>query len=111
RHPYADPVRARLANDVESLQGVDQPAFERGDIGAHVGPAPLEIEHDIGDPLPRPMIGELAAAAGAMYRKARVDEVAVLGARAGGVERGMLDEPNAFGRVPARDRLRPRFHF
>ena len=97
RDPHADPVLARVAYDVEGLQRLDQPTLQRGDIGAHVGPAALEVEHDIGDPLPRPMIGELAAAAGAIDRKARVDEVAVLGAGAGGGERRMLDEPTRSG--------------
>ena len=110
RDPDADPVLARLADDVERLQRLDQPAFERGHIGAHVGPAALEVEHDISDPLPGSVIGELAAASGAMDRKTGFDEVAVLGARAGGVERRMLDEPDAFGRVAARDRLGARLH-
>ena len=101
---------ARLALDVERFQRLDQPAFERGHIGSHVGPAALEVEHDVGDPLPGSVIGELAAASGAMDRKAGFDEVAVLGARPGGVERRMLDEPDAFGRVSARDRLGARFH-
>ena len=68
-------------------QRLDQPAFERRHIGAHVRPAALEVEHDIGDPLARPVIGELPAAAGAIDRKARVDEVLGLGAGPGGVER------------------------
>ncbi len=110
RDPYADSGLARLADDVERLQRLDQPAFERGHIGAHVGPSAPEVEHDVSDPLPGSVIGELAAASGAMDRKAGVDQVAVLRARACGVKRRMLDEPDAFGRVSARDRLRARFH-
>jgi hypothetical protein len=45
-----------------------------------------------------------------MDRKASVDEVAVFRARAGGVKRRMLDQPDTFGRVSARDRLGARFH-
>ena len=74
-------------------------------------PAAVEVEHDVGDPLPWPVIGELAAAADTMNRKARVNEVTFLGARAGRVERGMLDKPNPLGRSPVRDRVRSRLHF
>ena len=101
---------ARLAHDVERFQRLDQPAFERGHIGSHVGPTALEVEHDVSDPLPGPVIGELAAASGAMDRKTGFDEVAVLRARAGGVKRRMLDEPDPFGRVSARDRFGARLH-
>ena len=80
------------------------------DIGAHVGPAALEVEHHIGDPLAGSVIGELAAAPGAKDREARVDQVAVLGAGAGGVERRMLEEPDALGRGSVRDRVGARFH-
>ena len=99
--PDADPVRARLACDVERLQRPDQPAFEGADISAHVGPAALEVEHDIGDALARPVIGEPPAAAGAKDRKARLDQVFGPGARSGGVEGRMLDEPDALRRRPA----------
>ena len=110
RDPYANPVLARLADDVERFQRLDQPAFERGHIGSHVGSAALEVEHDVSDPLSGSVIGELAAAASAMDGKARLDKVALLGARACGVKRRVLDEPDALGRVSARDRLRARLH-
>ena len=97
-------------HDVESLQRLDQPMFERGDVGSHVGPAALEVEHDVTDPLPGSVVGELAAASGAMDRKTGFDEVALFGARAGGVKRRMLEEPDAFGRVSARDRIGARLH-
>ena len=80
------------------------------DIGPHVGPAALEVEHDVSDPLPGSVIGELAAAAGAMDRKAGFDEVALLRAGSGGVKRRMLDQPDALGRGSARDRLGSRLH-
>ena len=89
---------------------VDQPAFERGDEGAHVGAAALEVEHDIGHPLARPVIGELAAAPGAIDGKARVEEVGRLGAGPGRVERRVLDQPDALGGASLGDRLGARFH-
>ena len=85
--PDADAVLARFADDAERAERVDQPAFQRGDIGAHVWAAALEVEHDIGHPLPRPMVGILPAPSGPMDGKARVQQVAVPGAGAGGVER------------------------
>ena len=97
RDPDADAVLARFARDAERAERVDQPAFERGDEGAHVGAAALEVEHDIGHPLARPVIGELAAAPGAIDGKARVEEVGRLGAGAGRVERRVLDQPDALG--------------
>ena len=101
--PDADPVRPRLARDAERRERPDQPAFEGADIGAHVGAAALEVEHDIGDPLAGPVIGELPAAAGAKDRKAGVDQVLGPGARSGGVERGVLEQPDALGRAPVGD--------
>ena len=76
----------------------------------NVGPPPREVEHDIGDALTRPVIGELPAAAGAKDRKARIDEVLRLGARSGGVKGGMLEEPDALRRPAGRDGLGPGLH-
>ena len=56
----------------------DEPGLESGDEGAHVRPAALEVEHDIGDALAGAVIGELAAAAGLEHGKARVHKVAAL---------------------------------
>ena len=73
RDPDADAVLAGLADDAELGERVDQPALQRADEGAHVGATAPEVEHDIGDALPGPVIGELAAAPGAMHGKARVE--------------------------------------
>src|SRR6202030_3228118 len=91
-HPYADPVLPALAANVEGRQRADQPFLQVGHESAHVAAAPLEVEHRIGHALARPVIGELAAAAGRKYRKARLEQM--FGARAGpgGVERRMLKE-------------------
>src|SRR5260221_14511592 len=67
--PDADPPGAPLAHDAEAGEGADQPLLEIADIAAQVGPAALEVEHDIADPLARPVIGVLAAAAGGEHRK------------------------------------------
>ena len=76
----------------------DDPFLERGDEAAHVRAAALEVEHDIGHPLAGAVIGELAAAPGRMDRKARLDQLLGLGAGAGGVERGVLEQPDQLAR-------------
>ena len=65
-------------------------------------PRRFQIEHDVGHPLARPVIGELAAAAGLEDGKAvRAHQILRLRARAGGVEGRMLEQPHLFRRVPA----------
>ena len=63
-HPDADAIVAPLAVDAERRERADDPFLQRHDEAPHVGTAPLEIEHHIGDALAGPVIGELAAAAG-----------------------------------------------
>ena len=89
--PDADPALAPLAVDFEACERANHPFFEVVDVAVHVLTAAGEIEHDIGDALPRPVIGVLPAAPGAMYRKAPgSEEVLVTGASPGGVKRWML---------------------
>jgi hypothetical protein len=86
------------------------PFFDGGDEAAHVRRAALEIEHDIADPLAGAVIGELAAAAGAMDRESRFDQLLRLRRGAGGVKRRMLEEPDQFARFTARDCFGARVH-
>ena len=70
------------------------------DVAAEVRSAPVQVEHQIDHALTRPVIGELAAAAGAEDRKAvGGDQIAFFCARAGGVERRVLDQPDLFRRL------------
>ena len=86
--------------DAETAERGDDPGFKCRHIASNVRRARIQVEHRIGDPLAGPVIGELAAAAGAMNGKAPgVEEVGVTRARAGGVERRMLQEPHAFARL------------
>src|SRR5579863_3496714 len=110
RDPDADAILARLARHAEKTKRVDQPGFESADKGAHIRPSALQIKHHISDALAGPMIGELAAAPRAENRKARVDEIALLRARAGGVERRMFEKPHAFGRLASGDLFDARLH-
>src|SRR4051794_29566471 len=76
RDPNADAVLAAFAAHIEGGERADDPFLEAGDIGPHVWPPPFQVEHDIGDPLAGTVIGELAAAAGLVHRKTRLEQVA-----------------------------------
>ena len=58
---------AALALDAETSKRGDEPVFERRHEGPHVAAAARKIEHDIGDALAWPMIGEAAAATGSEH--------------------------------------------
>ena len=68
--PDADTAVAPFAADVEAGEGADNPFLEVVDKAAEVRRAPLQVEHDIGHPLARPVIGVLAAAAAGVDREA-----------------------------------------
>ena len=74
-HPDADAIVAALAAHAEGGQRADHPFLDRGDEAADVRRPALQIEHDIADALARTVIGELAAAAGDVDRKARLDQL------------------------------------
>jgi hypothetical protein len=88
--------------DVEAGEGREDPSLQVLHEAPHVAAAAFQVQHDIGDPLARPMVGELPAAAAAVDGKARrIEEVFVLGRGAGGIERRMLQQPHHL-RCPAR---------
>src|SRR6185437_7945033 len=85
--PHPDPAVAPPALDVEARQRPDYPLFEPPHMATDVAPmpsaiGPLQIEHDIGDPLSRPVIGVLPAAAALVDRQAPGIEQ-IFGPRAG----------------------------
>src|SRR3546814_17547732 len=55
--PDADPALDTALGNAQRDKRVDDPAFERMDIGAHVAPAPCQVELDIADALAGAMIG------------------------------------------------------
>ncbi len=61
-NPDADPTLAPFPLDVEKLQAADHPFFQIMNIAADIRSAPLQVNHRIGNPLSRPVIGELPAA-------------------------------------------------
>src|SRR5262249_20078592 len=102
-HPDADPVLSALATDVEGRERADQPFLQVCHEPAHVPATPLQVKHHVGDALARPVISELAAAAGGKHRKPRLDEVLGPGAGPGRVERRMLDKPHQLVGLAGRD--------
>ena len=109
-HPHPDAIFAPLAAHVEGGERADDPFLDRGDEAAHVRRAALEIEHDIADALAGTVIGELPAAAGGVHGKARLDQLLRPGGGAGRVEGRVLDQPNQFARLAARNRGSARRH-
>src|SRR5262245_20692106 len=85
--PDPDAILAPLAADVEGDQRPDDPFLETCDIGADIGSPALQVEHHIGDPLARPMIGDLTSAPGGEQGEARVEQVARLAAGSRRIER------------------------
>ena len=73
-------------------------------------PRSLEIEHEIADPLARPVIGVAPAAPGRDDGKARVEQVGGVGAGAGGVDRRVFEQPDQLARAARRDRRGARLH-
>src|ERR1700730_1175063 len=102
--PDADAVLAPFAAHVEASKRADDPFLKAGHIGADVRPPPFEIKHHIGHALTRTVIDELAAAAGLKNRKPGVQQVSGFAASAGGIERGVFQEPDQFRRLARRDR-------
>src|SRR5260370_4613067 len=108
--PDTDPILASLAPHMEGRERPDDPFLKTSDIGPHVRPPPLQVEHDIGHPLAGTVIGELTAASGRKHRKTGVEEVTGLAAGPGGIERGMLQQPDQLGRLAGSDLGYPRLH-
>ena len=110
--PTQIPMRpsARCALTPNGAKAVDHPLLERMNEAADVLSALVEVEHDIADPLPRPVVGVTAAAAGLEHRKAeRIDELGRVGAGPGGEQRRVLEQPHAFG-ARSRRESPPRAH-
>src|SRR5262249_32087045 len=109
-HEYTHVTGTPECRDAELGQGIDDPSLKGSDIGAHVAEPALYVKHDIADALPRAVIGVLPPASGAVDGKARFDEVGGTRAGAGGVERGMLDEPYELALTTGKDRLDAAVH-
>src|SRR3546814_6983056 len=73
--PDADPAFGAARGNAQRGERVDDPAFERMDIGAHVAPASRQVELDIADALAGTMIGIAPAAPGVIDGKARLEQL------------------------------------
>ena len=108
--PDADPAVGAARLDSQIGKRVDNPALERRDKGAHVAPAPCKVELDIADALPRSVVGIAPAAPGVINRKAAVEQFGGVGARPCGIERRVLEEPDALARAVGADRSGAALH-
>ena len=110
--PDADPPAFAPCLDAQMPERVDHPAFEAMDEQANVAATLLQVEHEITDPLSRPMIGVAPAASRLDHVEALgIEQFGRIGAGAGGEDRRMFDHPGEFGRGPGTDRGGARLHF
>ena len=71
----------------------------------------LKVEHDVADALAGAVIGVPAAASRRRRRETRlVEQFGGVGAGAGGEQRRVFEQPDAFGRLASADRRRPLLH-
>jgi len=109
--PDADPAFAHRAVHGQAGQGGEDPGLQGGDEGADVLPPGRQVQHHIGHPLAGPVIGELAAAAGAEDREpVGVEEVGVPRRDASGIEGWMLQQPDQLPGLAPGDRPGPGLH-
>ena len=81
------------------------------DERAHVAAAAFDVEHQVGDPLSRTVIGEAPAAPRPMHGEAtRIEQLAFAGRGAGGVDGRVLEQPDELGFEPRSDLLRACLH-
>src|SRR5258706_8314080 len=72
---------AALAGNAVIAKRLDDPSFKALYVTAHVAPALVQVQQDVGDELTRPVIGILSAAAGGVHWKASgIEQVCVPGA-------------------------------
>jgi hypothetical protein len=95
----------------EFAQRADDPLLQPAYEGPHVLAALVQVQHHIGHALTGSVIGELPAPAAAMDREPGcIQQVAVLRRDPGGIERGMLQQPDQLAGLARRDRCRPGLH-
>ena len=108
--PDADPPVRPPRRYAEISERRDHPAFEMVHEIADILAALAQVDVEIADPLPRPMIGVAAAAPGIIDGETRVQQFGRVGAGPGRIERGMLQQPHPFARFARMDRSGARLH-
>ena len=66
---------------------------------AHITRAGAQIEHEIADPLPRPVISIAPAAPRLDHVKARIEQFSTNRARSRRIDRGVFKQPDQFARA------------
>ena len=111
-HPDADSAGPSFAVHAQCSQCRDQPGFQVTHKGPDIGVAPLQIEHDIGNPLAGAMIGILAATSRAVDWKARrIEQVGVAGGGSCRIQGRMFQQPDGFRLAAGPDGGDAAFHF
>ena len=88
-------------------QPILQVAYETSDVPVSLP----QVEHDIGNSLSGSMVGVLTTATGRVDRKTvRYQEVGSCGAGSGGIERGVLDQPDEVAGLTRPDVGDPTLH-
>jgi hypothetical protein len=77
----------------------------------HVASAFRQVEQDVADPLPRSVIGVASAPPRFDHFETRIEQFVLRGTGAGGVDGGMLQQPDEFRRLARRDRAIAHIHF
>ena len=110
-HPYAHSVASTLAGHSQTVQGGDDPCLETGDKRPGVAASNAQVEHDVGHPLARPVVGELPAASAAKdVKSVRRQQIGRLGRDSGGIQRRMFEEPDELFGLAQSDGLSVPFH-
>src|ERR1700730_6050791 len=103
---------APLAWNAVIAKRLDDPSFKAVYVTAHIAPALVEVQQDVGDELTRPVIGILSAAAGGVHWKARgIEQVCVPGACPCCIKWRVLQKPYEFRCFCAKNPRGPIFHF
>ena len=84
-----------LASNAEPVQHIDNPGFQRRNIGPYIRIARAQIQHDIGHTLAGAVKGPLPAAATAMHIDAAdIHQICILCRCAAGQHRRMFQQPD-----------------
>jgi len=85
--------------DVKALQRGNYPTFDGMNETPHVAPALADIEHDIPDALPWPVVGIATAPARSINRKLRVEQFGGVSADPCRVEWRVFNQPDSLARI------------
>ena len=108
--PDANPAFRPPAIDTQVRERSNHPPFNRMHEAADIAPPLLEVEHQVTDPLARPMISVSPTTSGLDHLEARIEQLRAVSARTCGVNRGMFQKPYQLALVALRNRMVSRNH-